>query len=381
MFKRFFAGGLSAILSAGLLATPVFAADDLINTPYEYPVLPGTEEWAEFDDFLDMIEVCQIPVTKSSAMSTEALVESIIDYPLWPIYFSYDTTVVYDTYKVMLDALEELEGREDADKILLDYYQKEEVVTAQAFMRSNGTLDKHRIDYFEILLAQPVFQDNLTETELDELADAIVEKQSIRETETDIYAQKGMFYQITESEDTSSRVEPRLSVKTPRGSNVYVYTDSTPMDQNRIKGINETYSKYFPKAILRSNPTYRYNCHSYTWYMASTSNPYWMPNPILYTTDGSYKEVYPTKGTVPQNGLAVVFEGVKAEVSPKGLNPNKAETWHSVSIIGRYSGTATNTNNYNLAKCKSKWGYAGLYEHALNYHPWRLGTAHFFKYQ
>ena len=31
----------------------------------------------------------------------------------------------------------------------------------------------------------------------------------------------------------------------------------------------------------------KYNCHSYAWYMQSTSNPYWMNDPSSYYTDWS----------------------------------------------------------------------------------------------
>ena len=58
LFKRFVTGGMALMLSSLMFATPVYAADSLINEPYEYPVKPGTAEWAEFQSFGEMIEAC-----------------------------------------------------------------------------------------------------------------------------------------------------------------------------------------------------------------------------------------------------------------------------------------------------------------------------------
>lgn len=44
-----------------------------------------------------------------------------------------------------------------------------------------------------------------------------------------------------------------------------------------------------------------FNCHSYAWYSQSTSNPYWIPDPSIYMTDGSYTKYF--SGTASSSAI------------------------------------------------------------------------------
>lgn len=372
LFKRFVTGGLALMLSSLMFATPVYAADSLINEPYEYPVVPGTTEWAEFQSFYDMIDACQIPESKVQSMTTEALVQSVLDYPLWRIYFSYDASSVYDIYKNMFNALAELESREDADSVLLEAYINEDIVTSDTLNDLGNSVDIHRADYCEILLAQPVFYDDLTQAELISLDQAVLNKQTVRDTE-EIYSDVPIFYDILSAQQG---VEPCIAIdgitytiKTPRGSNVQVIRPTTELSDAELQSFTNEYAATFPNADLIGTPTIMYNCHSYAFYSTNQyTNKYWMSDPSKYMSDGSYTRVYPSNGTIPATNLRVEFK----------INSN-VSSWHSVVIVGRYSGTITSGQNYNLTKCQSKWGAGGLYQHALNYHPWVAGDMSFYQ--
>lgn len=64
ILKRFISAGITMVISAGVFATPAYAANELINEPYEYPVVPGTEEWFEMKTFPEKIEACKFPKPK-----------------------------------------------------------------------------------------------------------------------------------------------------------------------------------------------------------------------------------------------------------------------------------------------------------------------------
>lgn len=53
-----------------------------IDTPYDYPVKPGTKEWADITTNAQMISVCQIPDDLLTNMTTDALLETALEYPL-----------------------------------------------------------------------------------------------------------------------------------------------------------------------------------------------------------------------------------------------------------------------------------------------------------
>ena len=60
-------------------------SDDSIYTitePYEYPVVPAMDEWGELKSLRAKADACQIPEDILKNMTTKALVESVINYPL-----------------------------------------------------------------------------------------------------------------------------------------------------------------------------------------------------------------------------------------------------------------------------------------------------------
>lgn len=83
-----------------------------ISKAYEYPVVPGTEEWEELKTHEQMAAACQIPEDVLKSMTTEALILSIMKYPLAVDLYAYDT--VADGYHAMREqfyAIKELETR------------------------------------------------------------------------------------------------------------------------------------------------------------------------------------------------------------------------------------------------------------------------------
>ena len=53
-----------------------------INTPYEYPITPESEEWLEMSSHSERVNACQVPDSLLKNMSTSALIETISNYPL-----------------------------------------------------------------------------------------------------------------------------------------------------------------------------------------------------------------------------------------------------------------------------------------------------------
>lgn len=365
MFKRLLAGGLSAILSAGLLATPVFAADDLVNTPYEYPIVPGTPEWFEMKSFPEKIEACKIPEDKAKSMSTEALTETILNHPLWPLYFCYEMDSVYDIYRDdLIAALQELETRDDADELLLERYQADQVAPmavydAETFETSSKS------DYLEILLAQPVFYDNLNEAQLTTLDETVAQKAAIRKASDD-YTENSVFYSILDAQQNGAISSRGVSatVYTPKGHPVSVRIEDKETNLDTQK-YTEKMRKYFTNLVVDQDANYKYNCHSYAWYSMLPSNPYWMDDPSIYWGDGSYVKTTPAIGSVPANNLRGFFK-----------TGSDKRTWHSVVVVGRYSGSINPySQNLNLCKVKSKWGKGPTYIHYLLDHPWCRKTS------
>lgn len=72
---------LFSLLLITVLCSYFISTNQEIQTPYQYPVVPGTIEWENFESRSDMIEACQIPQDTLERLSTDALLQTILDYP------------------------------------------------------------------------------------------------------------------------------------------------------------------------------------------------------------------------------------------------------------------------------------------------------------
>jgi len=63
-----------------------------VEEPYQYPIVPGTQEWIQLESRPEMLEACQIPQEILDKLSTDALLQTILDYP-----FLSEMTMFYRT--------------------------------------------------------------------------------------------------------------------------------------------------------------------------------------------------------------------------------------------------------------------------------------------
>lgn len=89
---------------------------------YNYPFYSNMEEWKEFETYEDMINACQIPKKRLRSMSTAALVQACIEYPLLPnLYLAPSYYQEYfDGIYSELYLFQELSGRKDASRWLAE---------------------------------------------------------------------------------------------------------------------------------------------------------------------------------------------------------------------------------------------------------------------
>ena len=307
---------VSSLLLMLILLTPVFAfsyeTSYTIDVPYDFPVRPGDPEWFDFDNNDDMVAACQIPEEVLYDMTTEALLLTLLDYPLGSdIFMHYSLREGIFEVSKYFNGLQELLSRED----LPDAIEKVLVSVEE----TPSTIDACSDEYFETL------QDI-----------QIMQALNIYSTDADMVSP--MY--ITDTVDT------------PNGSKVEVALNLTWEDVGAASPsyrewyINDQESKYPKARYLASNPASpAYNCHSYAWYSTSSSNNANMGNPSLYITDGSY-----VRDTTAHIGDRVIYGSTDA--------PRHSAIVVSTDILVR-----------------SKWGWMGVYEHAPNYCPWKYSTS------
>jgi hypothetical protein len=111
-------------LFAVMLLLNITTAQDK-STVYDWPIKPGTTEWKALQTHDEMLAVLQIPVNIFNNMSTEDLVETCLNYPLfldiWA-FNSYQDGI--DKAIASFNGFQELIKRPEAGKELLQRYQK-----------------------------------------------------------------------------------------------------------------------------------------------------------------------------------------------------------------------------------------------------------------
>lgn len=240
--KKVFCLFLSAMLLATLCVSPALAANSAqgqsVDTPYEYPVLPGTPAWNELDSLEEKIAVCHVNEELLASMTTAALLETVLNYPLLVNIYAFSSIEMgIESVSQYFPGLPLLLAREDAMECLSSYSE-----------------------------AAPL-SENDTET-------------VVRQTSASVLAR----YM------SESNISPLIS--TPGGTPIESYYNLTwsdwGMTRAQAQANHDALAARYPKATEVSGINPAYNCHSYAWYSTSTSNKYWIDNPDPYMADGSY---------------------------------------------------------------------------------------------
>ena len=253
-FKSFIIACLIVVFYFSLSATFADSSDDkTITTPYDYPVVPKTQEWKNLNSRDEKAEVCDIPVSILNNMTTEALVETVMNYPLLVDIAAWDTpqegfNALYESF----NGLQELTKRPDVVDELKRYQQR-----INAFDTEDYKIVAKR-SYVEILLQCININNDINKEDI-------------------IYPMWSNSY-----------------VTTPRGTMVSTKYNVTWDDLGGTKAINECAAQQaalldvYDSGVVVGDMTPAYNCHSYVWYSTSASNKHNILNPSAYMTDGSY---------------------------------------------------------------------------------------------
>lgn len=235
-------------------------AEEVITKPYVYEVLPGTTEWVEMTPD-ERFESCYISEEVVSRMTTEALVETVLNYPYFTNVYAYDSfDYGIEVVSEYCPALKELLSRAEAAEALQNYLDNH---------TATSTAEERLVTKAAKMLAEKV---NCSEDEIEMQENVLIPYSS--------------------------------SVQTPNGTNVTVSSNRSwtwwknynGMDYATALDACDVYLARYPGIVMIREPYPYYNCHSYAWYSTSSTNPYWMEDPSPYMEDGSYARSFSKKG-------------------------------------------------------------------------------------
>ncbi len=131
---------------------------------YDWPLKPGMPEWKELTTHNQMTEALLIPEEVLSAMSTGALVQTCLNYPLFPdMYASNSLQQGVESILSQCNGFQELRNRPDASAELLKEYTNISITDYQDD-RPPFQL-RIRLSAIEMLMAQEDFLGNLRDAE------------------------------------------------------------------------------------------------------------------------------------------------------------------------------------------------------------------------
>lgn len=212
----------------------------LVDECYTYPISINDVEWKELNNVMEKRAVAFVSEEQGEMMTTEALMHTVLNFPLLVDLFAYeDASVAFKRVSSYCPCLALLVNRSYADIYLESYIE-----------------DHNYSDEITVLYAKRILE-------------------IISQNKTIQNGNKSYTY-----------------VYTPQGSAVAVdynrqwsYWGTT---QTAALAVHYAMVQTYPSIIILSSVSPSYNCHSYAWYSQLTSNQYWMDMPNSYYTDGSY---------------------------------------------------------------------------------------------
>lgn len=152
-----------------------------VDTPYIYPIKPGTEKWNSFKSMDEMYNACLIPENVLEKLSTQALIETCLNYPASSVLFIFNTPQTgFNQWEKHFNGICELLKRADLQEEILKYYS---VFDASGHLNFATELEKgeytFKLSTLELIIAQDGIIRKLTDSQQKRLLKYSLDKYQI----------------------------------------------------------------------------------------------------------------------------------------------------------------------------------------------------------
>ena len=259
------------------------------DEPYVFLAEKDFTAWTDIIGLENRFKACEVPETVLSSMTTEALVRTVINYPLNYIIFAYDNPLdAVNTIVENSPLHQELLLRPDAIEILGDCYAR-----LRPSISITQDLAENRYDtiplesdcflgyFLSYILSSESFDNFGTET-----VSALQMKKHILERESELYGEISLVPVagvLSVLNSGRSEVTGQNGLRTPNTVQVYtpflqelvgeIHTELSP---ELIAYMDNLAQTQHPNATMLGHSSARYNSHSYAWHLNSTSNTVWL---------------------------------------------------------------------------------------------------------
>lgn len=324
--------------------------------------LPTTDmkAWTDIGPLEDRFAACEVPAARLESMTTEALVKSMMNYPLnYLVFFYNDPNDAIDLIMEYSPLHQEFLTRQDAAEVYVKFY------AAADLDMSLGKSD-HDGNYTSLSYINAMFMDYFLGSKLmtglgkvsvkQVLIDAVVKKLQERIDKTDIFSELSIRPLLYLNESESLGISATVNLYTtrdtqtgvlPRGK-FYRWTDYPEASASELNMLTQAATSNYPNAILKGPSTMKYNSHSYAWLETNTTN-------VKYL---SFDQINVFLTSEP------LFVSCSDDASAKIVLYTDDE----------HSAVRIDANTYI-----SKWGFGPLMQHAPTYCPYIQTNKQYFK--
>ena len=260
-----------------------------VDAPVKYLAEKNYEEWTRIRHVEDRMKVCNPTQEEVESMSTEALVRSIVHYPLNYLIFAYDDPMTAINLLADNSVIhKEFEKRGDAAKTIIELFSETEGVEMDPYKKSFSEykcLQYSDATFLEYYMASGRIRNIYAKETAEKLGIAINKKIEERVSQPEIYNYSsiqpllimGASPELTQYV-MSIPVPPAIgstTVYTPFGKTIRALINED-YTQPQIAAISLYYVLEWPEADSIAPATNLYNCHSYAWYNQSEYNDLWI---------------------------------------------------------------------------------------------------------
>lgn len=177
-----------------LLGLPLWALSQQQLQKYDYPVKHGTKTWDTIVSYADRRAACQIPAPTIARMTTNTLLESILDYPLLgDLHLFNSFQQGFEKLRQHFDAIDSLLNRPDFPTVFLQVYRQQDPLLVNK-RKTPLEIGGHmiRFSFLEILGAQPELLSKLDASRKTAFARELIAKYEAKNKAADKYGALGL---------------------------------------------------------------------------------------------------------------------------------------------------------------------------------------------
>ena len=260
----------------------------MIDEPFVFLSETDFDKWCHINEFENRVKACEIPEDQLKIMTTEALLKSILHYPLNYLYIAYDDPFeAIDIIMKYSTLHQEFVSRPDAAKTIMDSFKE----TTISFKENTVSKDYAVLTYvdemfFEYFIASKHvkgFNTPELKSGLKEAIEKKIEERSDHElysinsivplmliSEKECLGVKNMEYTVLRNINSSVTLYTYFG-RILEGT---VYSEYAPYE---IVSITDCYEDHFPYATVYLPASKTYNCHFYAWEPVNPSGGnYWL---------------------------------------------------------------------------------------------------------